>query len=223
MMLAVGARRLAEIEREPAGGDGRAARVGIAAAEDQGSAAGLGQAARAAKPAAVDRAGPVAAGAEREGMTAVGKADVAAAGQPAHVERRDRAAVGIEEQAVVGADGHGAVLQGIGIVQRDRAGRDRRAAAETVAARERQNARSCLIQGADAADRAAERRVVRAVEDQRRVVRDIAGQAARRAAAADLQDAGIDQRAAAIAVRPAEHEGAEARLGQGAAAADLRR
>ena len=93
--------RLAEIELERAGGDGRAARVGVAAAEVQDSAAGLGQAARAAEHAAVGRAGPVAAGAERERITAVGEVDVAAAGKPAHVERRDRAAVGFEEQAVV--------------------------------------------------------------------------------------------------------------------------
>ena len=70
----------------------------LAAAEDQGPAAGLDQAAGAAERAAVGRAGPVAADVERDRITyarvaeVVGKTAAAAAGKPAEVERRDRAA-----------------------------------------------------------------------------------------------------------------------------------
>ena len=120
-------------------------------------------------------------------MAAVGQGKVAAAGQATHAEPGDRAAIGIEDQAVVRTDGHGAIDRGIGIARRNRSHRDRRAAAITVAVGEGQNTGACLNQPAIAADGAAERRIVRAIKDERRVVGDVADEAARGAAIADFR------------------------------------
>ena len=77
-----------------------------------------------------------------------------------------------------------------------------------------------LGQRAGAADHAAIGQRVAAVEHQRAVVDDVAGDAAGGAAVADLQRAGADRRAAGVGVGAGEDRGAGPDLGERAGAAD---
>ena len=149
----VGRRRtgLAEIELERAGGDGRAARVGVAAAEDQRSAAGLGQAARAADHAA-----------DRERVALVSKVAVVLA-LIAMLRFADRAneppACKVLLAAKVmfrseGDPGHGA--QGGVARDRDDARVEHQSARERVVPGQSERPAAGLDQSAVAADRAAE-------------------------------------------------------------------
>ena len=73
---------------------------------------------------------------------------------------------------------------------------------------------------AGAGDRAAKGHDVGAVEDERAIVDDVAGDRAAGAAIAELQGAGADRGAAAVAVVGGEDRGAGADLADGAAAGD---
>src|SRR5207342_561871 len=80
-----------------------------------------------------------------------------------------------------------------------------------------------LAERAGAADHAGERHRVGAVAHQRAVVEDIAGEAARRRPAADLERSGADRGAARIAVAAGQRERARAGLGERAGADDALR
>ncbi len=99
---------------------------------------------------------------------------------------------------------------------------DRGAAGIGAVSRQDQRAGAGLGERARAADHAGIGQRVAAVEHQSAVVDDIAGDAAGRAAAADLQRAVADRRAAGIDVRAGENKRARPCLGQPAGAGDDR-
>ncbi|GJE39459.1 hypothetical protein KHHGKMAE_3541 [Methylobacterium persicinum] len=84
-----------------------------------------------------------------------------------------------------------------------------------VRAGEGEGAVTLLVQGAGAGDDSGIGQVVRAVEDQLGVVRDVALHGARFAAIADLQRAGRDRGATGVRVLPGQREGPAACLGEG--------
>ncbi len=78
----------------------------------------------------------------------------------------------------------------------------------------------CFSRVPGAGDRAAVGEVVRAIEDERAVIHDVAGDRDGGAAIADLQRAGGDGGAARVGARAGEREGAGAFFLEGAGAGD---
>ncbi len=97
---------------------------------------------------------------------------------------------------------------------------DRRAAGIGVGAGQDERAGAGLGHRAGAADHAGIGERVAAVEDERAVVDDVAGDAAGGAAVAELQRAGADRRRAGVGVGAGQRQRAGAGLGERAGAAD---
>ena len=106
------------------------------------------------------------------------------------------------------------------IAQLQRAGRDRGAAGVGIVGGQHRGAGAGLRDRAAAADQAAEGIRVGAVEHQRAVVGDVADDAARRAARAQLQCARRDRGAARVVAVARQHRRAAALLRDAASAAD---
>ncbi|MNQ64401.1 hypothetical protein D3C85_788210 [compost metagenome] len=154
----------------------------------------------------------------QQGHAAKGRACIArrqrGAGAHCHgVECADacqrRAGGGLDRAAQLAVD-----LQGTG-------GQLRGAGVGAAVARQGQPARAELGHRARAGQGAAIDGIVRAVEDEAAVVDDIAGQRARGAAIADLQQTRFDRGGAGVGILARQHQGAGARVAQFARAADV--
>ena len=109
---------------------------------------------------------------------------------------------------------------GAAIAQLQRAGTDRGGAVVAIVGRERGGARAGLFELAAAADYLAQRQCIAAIDGQRAIVGDGSRDRASGAAITQLQRAGTDCGAAAVAVVSRERGGARAGLFELAAAAD---
>src|SRR5262249_24914883 len=141
----------------------------------------------------------------------------AAAANHAGIGQRVAAVEG--ERGVVD-DVAGDAAGGARIAELQRPGADRRPPGVGAVPSQRQRAGATLGERAGAADHAGIGQRVAAVEGERGVVDDVAGDAARGAAAADLQRAGADRRPTGVGVGTGENERTRTRLGECAGAAD---
>ena len=126
----------------------------------------------------------------------------------------------VEDQRSVVDDVAGDTAGRAAIAEPKRAGADRRGAGVGVVPRQGQRVGAVLGDGAGAADQTGIGQRVAAVEDERGIVDDVAGDAAGRAATAERQRAGADRRGAGVGVVAGQGQCAGAALGDGAGPAD---